>query len=185
MEDMPSFKYTFQQQPEDSIAVGRMRFRPGRWIQISAMIVLPLAALMTALWFRGWIDEDMLLAAFMVFVVLPAYVIGLLAVKHLFILPRKHRRIFRQNRGLQEPITVELSEESFAFNTCYGSGRIPWDHFYGCVANDRVIALCLSEIQYHVLPTRIFANENERCEVMELIARKIGRRPSRPGQTGG
>jgi hypothetical protein len=178
---MPPFKYTFRLSPDDMASVNRTGFRPGRWMRISAMIVLPLAVLMTALWFRNWIDSDELLAAYTALVAIPVYIIGLLAVKFLYLLPRKSRRIFRQNRALQEQITVELSEETFVVTTLYGSSSIPWDHFHACRVNKRVIALFVSQAQCHVLPSRIFASAEERHEVLALMVRKFDRR-SRSGE---
>jgi hypothetical protein len=172
---MPAFKYTFQPEPEDLIAVNRMRFRPGRWAGISALIVLPLAAVMTALWIRNVIDTDELLALVTGLCFLPAYIIGLLAVKFLILAPRRCRRIFRQNQVFHHPITYELDEEALAITTLHGSGRVPWRDFYACRVNDAVIALFQSEAQCLMLPARIFASAEERGEVLALMARKVDR----------
>lgn len=139
------------------------------------MIVLPLAALMAALWIRAWIDTDDLLAALVGLIFLPAYIIGLLTLKFLYLIPRKCRRIHQQNRGLHQPITVELSEEAYAITTVNGSSRIPWRDFYACKASDAAIALFPSEAQCFILPARVFASASERREIVALIAERVDR----------
>jgi hypothetical protein len=158
------------------VAVNRMRFRPGRWVRISAMIILPLMALMTALWIRHRIETDGFLAILAGLVFLPTYIIGLLALRFLVFAPRKCRRIFRQNLGLHQPITVELSDEACEITGPYGSSRIPWRDFHGYRANSDVIALLQSEAQCLILPSRIFANAEERREALALIAREVVQR---------
>jgi hypothetical protein len=169
-------KYTFLPDAEDMVAVNRMRFRPGRWFKIAAMIVLPLAVFAAEAWRHSWIDTDELFALYAGLVFLPLYVIGLLAVKILLLVPRKCRRIFSQNQNMQQRITVEINEDDLAVTSPRGSTSLRWRDLYSLQANDRVIALFQSEAQCIILPARVFNNAEERREVLALIEGKLVRR---------
>jgi hypothetical protein len=166
-------KYTFRPDPEDMVAVNRMRFRPGKWIHTSAMIVLPLAVLATAAWKSGWIETDTLISLLAGLAFLPAYVIGLLTLKHLYFVPRKCRRIFSQTRNMHQQITVDINEGDLAVTSPSGSTSIRWQDLHAIKANDRVIALYQSEVQCIILPARVFNNAEERREALALIERRV------------
>jgi hypothetical protein len=169
-------KYTFLPEAEDMVAVNRMRFRPGRWFKIAAMIVLPLAVFAAEAWRHSWIDTDGLFALYAGLVFMPLYVIGLLTVKILYLVPRKCRRIFSQNQNMQQRITVEINEDDLAVTSPRVSSSVRWRDFHALQANDRVIALFQSESQCLVLPARVFNNAEERREVLAFIEGKMVRR---------
>jgi hypothetical protein len=160
------------------VAVNRMRFRPGRWIQNAAMIALPIAVLLAAMWRHGWLETDELLGLLSGVVILPVYVIGLLAVKHLYFVPRKCRRIFWQNRNMHQPVTVEINAEDLLVTTPRGTTSIRWGELYALKANDLVIALFQSEAQCIILPARAFGSAEERHETLALIERRANRTAS-------
>jgi len=78
------------------------------------------------------------------------------------------RRHYRQYKGIQEPITVELTEAGIKFSNADGEAILPWSKAFQWRQNDRFILIYGMPILYYIVPKSI---EREGFDVPLLIQR--------------
>ena len=82
--------------------------------------------------------------------------------------PSRARRHYRQYKGIQEPITVELTEAGIKFSNADGEAILPWSKVFQWRQNDRFILIYGMPILYYIVPKWI---EREGFDVPLLIQR--------------
>jgi hypothetical protein len=94
----------------------------------------------------------------------------LLAIGWLVGTPSRARRHYRQYRGIQEPITIELTEAGIKFSNADGEGILPWSKALQWRQNDRFILIYTMPIIFHIIPKSI---EHEGFDVALLVQRLV------------
>jgi hypothetical protein len=75
-----------------------------------------------------------------------------------FVLPRRSRRLFAQQKNLQRPLRFSWDEQGLAWVNESGSGRTAWSDYIKWRENERVFLLYLSDVMFQMLPKRAFAD---------------------------
>jgi YcxB-like protein len=102
-------------------------------------------------------------------VALVVAVFAILFAVALFVLtPSRARRHYRQYKGIQEPIAVELTEAGTKFSNADGEAILPWSKVFQWRQNDRFILIYGMPILYYIVPKSI---EREGFDVSLLIRR--------------
>jgi hypothetical protein len=84
-----------------------------------------------------------------------AYWFALLAIillLNFLLLPRRTKRIFRQQKALHEVAEVEWSEESINFRSAQSHATVPWSHFVRLVEGRNMILLMQSDALFNFIP---------------------------------
>ena len=77
-----------------------------------------------------------------------------LAVWHWWLVPRRLRKLYSQQKGVQEPVSVELRPEGLFFASIRGSGLLPWSHVHKWRESAHLLLVYHSDALYNVLPKR-------------------------------
>src|SRR5450631_2439849 len=91
----------------------------------------------------------------------PVFVVGgaMLAIMIAFALlvrtPRRARRHYRQYKGIQEPIWVELTNAGIKFSAPDGEANVPWSKLLLWRQNDQFVIIYPMPILYHIVPKSI------------------------------
>jgi len=73
-------------------------------------------------------------------------------------------RIFRQQKSLNLPFSIEATSEAFcAFNET-GKTTMPWGHFVKWKESERLLLLYHSDILFNLVPKRLFQSGAELAE---------------------
>jgi hypothetical protein len=92
----------------------------------------------------------------------------MVAVSLLVGTPWRARRHYRQYKGIQEPLTVELSEAGIKFASVDGETNMLWSKILQWRQNDQFILIYGMPIMFHVVPKSI---EREGFDVPLLVHR--------------
>jgi YcxB-like protein len=164
--------FTCQLAPEDYILATRLqlgRVRPFLKVLLWA-IMAPCAALGLFLEVRqalkghpDWMALFLPLA------------IGYLPLYWYVLLPKKMRKIFRQQRALQVPVTVELSASEFKGTSSLGTFRMPLKDFHKWILSKDMILLFHSDAVLHMLPRRCFASQEDFTTAAGYLREALGK----------
>jgi hypothetical protein len=121
----------------------RLWFRRAVWILLA--IEIPLFALAT-IGDPSWTFITLALVFAAAFI---------LADRHVF-LPRRARRIYDQQRSLQEPFTGHLTTTGMFCQSPSGTLRRDWADHLGWLEGRDMFLLYHSDVAFHILPKRFF-----------------------------
>ena len=167
-------KLNIQLTPEDYVKANLLNIRPRpvfKWVGyifLTLMVVILGIAVFQA--FAG--NGDFFV---------PAVMLGCLAYLILFFRfrwPQRLKKIFRQQKVLHSPHSIELTDESVFIKGENGESRLTWDFFLKWKENDVLFTLYQSDVMLHIFPKGCFASPEEMAQFRELVVRKIG--PARP-----
>jgi hypothetical protein len=88
-------------------------------------------------------------------------------------LPRRTRRLFRQQKALQRPYEMVWDADEIRRTSETGNTRIPWSDILKWREGNRMFLLYLSDVTFYIIPKRAFANETAIDEFRKLLRDKI------------
>jgi uncharacterized membrane protein len=91
------------------------------------------------------------------------------------LIPWTARRIYKQQKALHDPFTLELAEEELKLVSPRGSACMKYKDFHKWKMNEKAILLYHSDAIYHVIPSRVFPSEAERSAFVEILEKQIGK----------
>ncbi len=99
-----------------------------------------------------------------------AYLVFLFA----FLMPRRFRKTFRQQKALHLPYSFELTDELFIATAEYGGTKMTWDYFRKWKEGKTIFTVYQSDRIMQMIPKRAFTSPEEMAQLRELLTKKIG-----------
>jgi len=99
-------------------------------------------------------------------------------VSRYLLLPRRVKRVYRQQRNLQRPYEVSWDDDHYSTRSEQGNARIPWNEFLKWRENKRLFLLYRSDVLFHMVPKAALSNEQV-ADFSRLIRDKIASLPGR------
>jgi hypothetical protein len=134
-----------------------------RQLVIIAIIVILFAAAVSV---RPWIAPVIALA------------LAVVAVRYLsaifVICPNRARHHYRQYKGIQEPITVELSEDGLRFSSTDGESILPWPKILQWRQNAQFILIYRMPVMYHMVPKSLASEGFDIALLVNRLAEHVG-----------
>jgi hypothetical protein len=87
-----------------------------------------------------------------------------------FVLPRRARRIFAQQKNLQCPFEFRWDDDALLGVNERGSNRTPWSDYVKWAQDDRIILLYLSDAMFQMVPKRCFGQP---AQLEAFLARAV------------
>lgn len=159
----------------DCLAAERLHQRPAGAQKLVRYVVTALVVLAAAWVIYYAADNDpygLLLAA----VLIVLYAGGLLTNRFL-VLPRRARRLYEQQKGLQVPFVHEITPAALISTDEFGHGERPWSHFLKWREDKDILLLYLTDIQSVLIPKRFTTEEQIQAlreRLQEHNIRKVG-----------
>lgn len=155
--------------PEDYLAGVRLNMRPRKTWAIAAIALLATGAVGVGS-FRwravtgemGW--PELIVAALVAWLVLWLWVF----------LPRQVRKLYLQQRSLQEPFEAAFDAAGMRFNNARGDATLPWTDVHKWRESKRLFLIYQSDALFHLLPKRCFGSEAEQKDLRELLLAQVG-----------
>jgi len=104
--------------------------------------------------------------------VLAAVATVLLLERHVF-LPLRARRIFRQQRSMQEPFEVSYDVDGVRWESAVTTRRLPWHYYVRWAEDDRYFLLYQSDWTLEIIPKRFFESEEQVSVFRTLLDERI------------
>ncbi len=164
-------KITVQLEPADLVRQRWLTMRPRKSLAIAAWIVIGLFLLGTGFGIYEWITTGHAQSGLFWTLGLSTY----FALLFFVFVPWQAKRIFRQQKDLQRPSTIEFTDEGVRGESENGKGEIKWSDFHKWKANRSLILLFYSDALCNIVPTRSFADAAQRTVVLALIESKLGK----------
>ena len=101
--------------------------------------------------------------------------LGYLLFHWTIVLPMKWRRIYRQQKSLQKPYRLEISEAGISGKTEGMQGTNPWSDYVRWKEGNGVFLLYWSSALFQVIPIRFFSTDEQVDEFRTLLREKIGK----------
>ena len=97
-------------------------------------------------------------------------VVASLVFYYRVLLPKNSKKIFTQQKSLQVPYEIEITEEMFSSASERGNGRCLWSDFHKYKQNKSTTLLYQSDVMFHVFQKRWFTDEEyiEFCRILEF-----------------
>jgi hypothetical protein len=76
-----------------------------------------------------------------------------------FAIPRRARRLFAQQKGLQRPKTLRWDAAGLSWKSEQGEATTPWSDFLKYKESDRLYVLYLSDALFLMVPKRVFPDD--------------------------
>lgn len=90
-----------------------------------------------------------------------------------FVLPRRARRIFAQQKNLQQPFELRWDDDALRGVSERGSSNTPWSDYLKSAQDDRIILLYLSDVMFQMVPKRCF-DQPVQLDAFLACTRRIG-----------
>ena len=90
-----------------------------------------------------------------------------------FSIPRRHRRIYRQQVSLRSPYTYSWDSECLSVVSETGQARRPWSDYVRSKENDEVFLLYHSDTMFEVIP-KVWFQGREQAEAFRRLASQVG-----------
>lgn len=149
-----------------------LHVRPRRSFAIVGAVLLLLFAWAsyetTSSWLTGvgsWVLPAIFAGALLYFVTLFAVII-----------PLNTHRIFKQQKSLNLPFSIEASSDSFCTFNEYGRIAMPWSHFVKWKENREYFLLYHSDALYNLVPKRFLGDDAQQSQFRGFLAevRRVG-----------
>jgi|GEM_PF-2774836 len=155
--------------PSDYISAIRLGFKPQPvfavllgFLAALALVGLTLAARSALLGRASWVD----LVGFLAICYFPAW--------YWLYLPWRVRRLYQQQRSIQEPFSVDFEDQGLRFRTSNGEGSLPWHHLHRWRESKSAFVLYQSDALLHILPKRHFEFPVSAAQFREILEREAG-----------
>jgi hypothetical protein len=134
--------------------------RPSTTMLVAACIFVAVVGFF--LWKEPWLLTPLAVA---VTVFVPLYALALFVQ-----VPSRARQHYRQFKGIQEPVTLELMDAGVKFSNADAEGMVPWPKVLQWRQNDRFILIYPMPILFHIIPKSI---AHEGFDVALLVQRLV------------
>jgi len=154
---------------EDYLAGTRLHVRPG-----GATLALYLwfgigAVLLAALGIYRLLQGDVTY-----FLLNPGLIgIAVFALYRYVFLPRRVKRIFKEQKGLSAPFEIELTEASIKMTNEFGFSETPWSTLFKWKEDEKLFLLYQSSAMFNLLPKRLFPDERQVSLVRTWLAGNV------------
>lgn len=163
-------KINIQLKPEDYVRANFLNIRPRPIFKLVGLVFLILTiSILGISFFQLLAGKDKTLIPFVI-----AGCLAYLAFYFGFRLPQRLKKIFRQQKSLHSPYSIEVNDDLIFVKAETGESRLPWNHFIKWKENKPLITLYQSDILLHIIPKRCFASPDELGQFRELLIKKIG-----------
>lgn len=89
-------------------------------------------------------------------------------------LPWWVNRLFRQQRSLHEPYSIDLERDGLRFQTSNGEALLPWNHVHRWRESKSVFSLYQSDTLFHIIPKRSFAPPFTETAFRDALLQNVG-----------
>jgi hypothetical protein len=100
-------------------------------------------------------------------------VAGVLVIERRVLLPMRAKRIYRQQRSMQEPFEVKFGDEGVEWHSALSTKRLPWDYYVRCSEGPEHFLLYQSDWSFEVLPKRFFRSEAQMAAFREVVRQNL------------
>lgn len=90
------------------------------------------------------------------------------------VIPRRTRIVYKQQKTLQAPYDVEISEDQYQATSAHGACAMPWQDFHQYKVGPTLILVYQSDALFHMFPKRWFA-DGEFAELQQILTRNLGK----------
>jgi hypothetical protein len=149
-----------------------LHLRPKPWLAVVGAILLALFAWVSYVTISDWINADGSWVP-------PAIFAGVLLYFVLYfgvIVPINAHRIFKQQKSLNLPFSIEASSEAFCSFNETGKITMPWSHFVKWKEGGTLFLLYHSDVLFNLVPKRFFQNDTQLNEFRSFLngVRRVG-----------
>ena len=149
-----------------------LHLRPRLWLAVVGAVLLVLFAWASYVTIADWIDD---IGSW----VPPAICAGVLLYFVLYfgvIIPISAYRIFRQQKSLNLPFSIEASSEAFCSFNETGTIAMPWSHFVKWKESGKLFLLYHSDVLFNLVPKRFFQSDAQLNEFRSYLSgvRRVG-----------
>lgn len=88
--------------------------------------------------------------------------------------PKRIRNLYAQQKTLQSPYRMEVTDEGMLTQSEIGNSKLTWDYFRKWKEGKNLFAVYQSDVLMHIFPKRCFASPEELTEFRELLRAKLG-----------
>lgn len=155
--------------PEDYLAAVRLNMRPRKaWAVVGIVLLVVFAAAIGLMLWRlasgqgQWFDFA-----------LAAAVVWLVAWYWVF-LPRQVRKLYSQQRSLQEPFEAIFDDAGMRTRSERGDGTLLWADAHKWRESKHLFLIYQSDALFHLLPKRCFGSEAEQAQLRDLLLSRVG-----------
>ena len=89
-------------------------------------------------------------------------------------LPWRVGKVFKQQRSLREPFSIEFEDAGLRFRTPQSDGLLPWDHLHKWRESKVAFVLYHSDALFNILPKRFFGSPVDESAFREILKRSVG-----------
>jgi hypothetical protein len=89
-------------------------------------------------------------------------------------IPSRARRLYRQYKSIQEPITAELTDAGIKFSAPDGESNLPWSKILRWRQNDQFILIYPMPILFYILPKSIAQEGFDVPLLVQRLAEHVG-----------
>ena len=142
-----------------------------RWSRQKAIGVIFLVILAGALGWVLWCQGARLIAGGIVGGLIGGAIGG--SVVRFVYVPRKARRVFRQQKSFQREFTLSWNADGVHSKDANGGYSSSWSDFTRWKESERIFLLYLSDIQFYMVPKRAFSDEVELKDFRDHLLRSV------------
>ena len=102
-------------------------------------------------------------------------VAGVLVYERIVSLPRRAKRVFREQKSMQDPFEVRFGEDGLEWHSSVSARRLPWNYYSRWAEGPEHFLTFQSDWTFDVLPKRFFEDESQTGEFRRLLETQIGR----------
>jgi hypothetical protein len=110
---------------------------------------------------------------------IPAFILGFLALFQFYLKPYQITRSYDQHKELSSPFELELTDEGYSITNSYGSGKIPWKDFAKWKEDQKVILLYRTDNMFNMVPRRLLQEAAQIQYIHEQLRRNNVKEASR------
>jgi hypothetical protein len=96
-----------------------------------------------------------------------------LMVCYAFLLPHHARKIFNQQKTLQQPYDMEITAEGVSSSGSHGSINMEWKDFHKYKMGKDLILVYQSDVLFHMFPKRWFSDD-EFAQLQNYLHENLG-----------
>ena len=93
----------------------------------------------------------------------------------LLISPLLAKRHYRKYKAIQEPITIQLTEEGVGFTTADGGGVVKWDKVFKWRQNDNYVLIYPMPRLFHIIPKTKIDSGFNLSSLIENLHSQVGK----------
>lgn len=149
-----------------------LHYRPRPWLALVGTVVLVLIVWASYVTISDWLSGTGPWILAVICVVALLYVVLYVGV----IIPVSAYRIFKQQKSLNLPFSIEASSEAFcAFNET-GKTTMPWSYFVKWKESEKLLLLYHSDVLFNLVPKRLFQSDAQLNEFRGFLngVRRVG-----------